>query len=92
MKKHKSLGQVYTPDWIVDEILDNVGYTSERILNATILEQSCGDGAFLKRIVTLFIQEAKKSKLSEKQIKQKIEKQIIAFEIDTLKPRRIKLE
>lgn len=83
MKKHKSLGQVYTPDWIVDEILDNVGYTSERILNATILEPSCGDGAFLKRIVSLFIQEAKKHKLSEKQIKQKIEKQIIAFDIDT---------
>ena len=83
MKKHKSLGQVYTPDWIVDEILENVGYGAERILTSTILEPSCGDGAFLKRIVSLFMQEAKKKKLSEKQIKQKIEKQINAFEIDT---------
>ena len=83
MKKHKSLGQVYTPDWIVDEILENVGYEADRILSSTILEPSCGDGAFLKRIVSLFMHEAKKKKLSEKQIKQKIEKQIIAFEIDT---------
>lgn len=83
MKKHKTLGQVYTPEWIVDEILENVGYESEKILDSTILEPSCGDGAFLKRIVSRFIHQARKNNLSDKLIKQKIEKQIIAFEIDT---------
>lgn len=33
MKKSKSLGQVYTPNWIVKHILDLVGYKDENILD-----------------------------------------------------------
>ncbi len=51
MSKHKTLGQVYTPKWIVDEILDLVGYNNSVILDKTILEPACGDGAFLIEIV-----------------------------------------
>ena len=51
MAKHKSLGQVFTPNWIVSEILDLVGYNNESILDKYILEPSSGDGAFLLEIV-----------------------------------------
>ena len=32
MSKHKTLGQVYTPDWIISEILDLVGYNDATII------------------------------------------------------------
>ena len=45
--KEKLNGQIYTPDFIVNKILDNVGYNSKEILGKTILDPACGDGRFL---------------------------------------------
>ncbi len=45
-------GQVFTRHWVVELILDLVGYTVESDLAAkTIVEPSCGGGAFLTPIV-----------------------------------------
>ena len=33
MAKHKSLGQVFTPNWIISEILDLVGYNDDSIID-----------------------------------------------------------
>ncbi|MFB7111716.1 Eco57I restriction-modification methylase domain-containing protein [Streptomyces sp. NPDC056291] len=45
-------GEVYTRDWIVDMILDLVGYTPDRNLaEITITDPACGTGAFLLGIV-----------------------------------------
>ena len=55
MKKIKTLGQVFTPNWIVNEILDLVGYNNETILDKYILEPSSGDGVFLLEIVTRYV-------------------------------------
>lgn len=41
--KHKIIGQVYTPDWIVSLILDLLGYDNKSILDKFILEPSCND-------------------------------------------------
>lgn len=53
----KELGEVYTPDSIVLDMLGNViqnlknqGYTDEDIVKETFLEPTCGDGQFLVRI------------------------------------------
>ena len=82
MSKHKTLGQVYTPNWVVLEILDLVNYRTEKILNSYILEPSCGDGAFLIEIVKRFIYEAKKQNLSDLEIKTGLEKYIYGIELD----------
>ena len=63
MTKHKTLGQVFTPDWVVNEILDLVNYSDAEILTRYILEPACGDGAFLKEIVKRYIKEGKNKKL-----------------------------
>ena len=55
MAKHKTLGQVFTPNWIIKEILDLVGYNNESILDKYILEPASGDGAFLLEIVSRYI-------------------------------------
>jgi adenine-specific DNA-methyltransferase len=50
-------GEVFTRRWIVDLILDLVGYTPDRDLGALVLvEPSCGAGAFLTPVVERLIE------------------------------------
>lgn len=51
MNKEKSPGQVYTPAFIVDEILNISMYDGIKILDSHIIDNSCGDGAFLAEVV-----------------------------------------
>ena len=45
-------GEVFTRRWVVEAILDLVGYTADRDLTrAKILEPSCGTGAFILPII-----------------------------------------
>lgn len=45
-------GVVFTKDWVVDFVLDIAGYTSDQnLVSGCVVEPSCGDGAFLRRIV-----------------------------------------
>ncbi len=82
MSKHKTLGQVFTPDWIVSEILNFVGYNSADILDKFIFEPACGDGAFLKEIANRYIAFAREQKQTTKQIKQGLETYIYGVELD----------
>jgi len=56
-KKIKENGVVYTPKYIVDMILDQSGYYGSQILKKHVIDNSCGDGAFLTRIVERYITE-----------------------------------
>ncbi|MDR2685275.1 MAG: SAM-dependent methyltransferase [Rickettsiales bacterium] len=49
--KIKSEGQVFTPAYLVKDMLDFIGYNGFPIINKHIMENSCGDGAFLCEIV-----------------------------------------
>lgn len=69
MAKHKTLGQVFTPIWIVNEILDLVGYNNDSILDKYILEPSSGDGIFLTKIVNRYIDICLKPQIDTNQIK-----------------------
>lgn len=52
-------GEVFTRRWIVDLILDLVGYTADQDLTDEVLiEPSCGTGAFLGPIVERLIESA----------------------------------
>ena len=53
--QEKLFGQVYTPQFIVCKILDDVGYNSSEILGKTIIDPACGDGRFLVEIVKRII-------------------------------------
>ncbi|MDO4665465.1 MAG: hypothetical protein Q4A71_04570 [Actinomycetaceae bacterium] len=43
-------GEVFTPEWMVRDMLDLVKDESERI-DARVLEPACGEGAFLQEIL-----------------------------------------
>ena len=47
MNKEKRFGQVFTPPYLVEDILDFAGYGGAVILQRHAVDNSCGDGAFL---------------------------------------------
>src|SRR5690606_13544595 len=52
-------GEVFTRRWVVDLILDLVGYTPDKDLAAqTLIEPSCGTGAFLVPVVERLIESS----------------------------------
>jgi adenine-specific DNA-methyltransferase len=56
---HEPLGEVFTRRWVVEWMLDLVGWTSDRDLTAlTLVEPSCGSGAFIGPIVERLAQSA----------------------------------
>ena len=84
MAKHKTLGQVFTPNWIISEILNLVGYDNENILDKYILEPSSGDGAFLLEIVNRYINICIDKKIEIHEIKERLEKYIYGVELDEI--------
>lgn len=55
MTESKTYGRVYTPKFLVDIILDHTGYTScDNIIGKHIIDNSCGDGAFLTEVVSRY--------------------------------------
>jgi adenine-specific DNA-methyltransferase len=78
----KNLGQVSTPDNIVEFMLDAVGYKGETILDKHIIDNSCGDGAFLKSVVKRYIKEAEAKNLFQEELKKGLETYIHGVEID----------
>ncbi len=55
MTESKTYGRVYTPKFLVDLILNHTGYTSyDNIVGKHIIDNSCGDGAFLTEIVSRY--------------------------------------
>lgn len=52
MEKEKRFGQVFTPEYLVKDILDFAGYVlGDDILEKHVVDNSCGDGAFLAEVV-----------------------------------------
>ena len=61
----KSNGRFYTPDFIVCNILDMSGYYGNAILQKHVIDNSCGDGAFLVEIVRRYCEAASNAGLSK---------------------------
>lgn len=78
----KNRGKVYTPTHIVTKILDLVGYSDMNIVGKNIIDNSCGDGRFLKEIVKRYCAECIKLGKSNKEIKFLLETNVYGIEID----------
>ncbi|RLA08782.1 MAG: N-6 DNA methylase [Gammaproteobacteria bacterium] len=57
--KEKLTGQIWTPFYIVDKILDDIKYDGSDVLGKTILDPACGDGRFLIKIAQRIIKYSK---------------------------------
>lgn len=75
--KTKALGQVFTPKFIVDLMLEDL-----QILHCKILEPGCGEGAFLTQITQKYINEFLATSNDLNALKIELENNIIGVEID----------
>ena len=55
----KHSGQVFTPDYIVNLMLDELGYNGPCILKKHCVDNSCGNGAFICEIVRRYVKAYK---------------------------------
>lgn len=75
-------GAVYTPQHIVNNILDLLGY-EEDVLKKHIIDNSCGDGAFLVEVVRRYIANYFKNSNNIDELRLDLEKYIHGLEIDS---------
>lgn len=83
MNAAKLYGRIYTPTHIVKIMLDYVNYTCPcNILNRHIIDNSCGDGAFLTEIVRRYCSSYLTENTSIQTLKSDLETYIHGIEID----------
>lgn len=80
--KQKNIGQVFTPEYIVTGMLDYCEYFGEKILKKHIIDNSCGDGAFLRVIVRRYCQAAVSAGIAIRTIKKGLETYIHGVDTD----------
>ena len=76
VREKKTFGRVYTPKKIVDLILDLADYRGEKIVGKHVVDNSCGDGAFLTEIVERYCRACPVN------LKSNLEKFVHGIEID----------
>ena len=79
----KKTGQVFTPDYIIDMILDTVGYVGPDIINKKIMEPSFGDGRILYKIIDRLIYACEKEGMDGYKTALVISNNIYGIELDT---------
>jgi len=77
----KTNGIVYTPQWIVDLILDNIEYKNN-IYDKKIIDPSCGEGIFLVEAVERLLKDCIDNNLSLDEIREVLHNNIFGFDID----------
>lgn len=82
----KNKGQFFTPEWVVNLMLDLSGFNSNnsKIIDMKIIDNSCGDGAFLIEIVKRIIFKSKNMNLSNEKISSILENNIYGIELDSI--------
>lgn len=85
VNKQKDLGQVFTPKWVVELILDKIKYTSSNsnIVRQTILEPSFGNGAFFYPLFDRFIEASCSVGKTPQEIAAAIDEYFWGIEYDT---------
>ncbi len=84
----KSKGRVYTPDYIVNNILDMAHYVGDNIIEKHVIDNSCGDGAFLCSIISRYCETALEKGISMKSLKEHLKKYIHGIEIEPIEHRK----
>ena len=80
--KVKNKCQIFTPDNIVEKMLDLAGYKNQ-VFGKKVLENSCGDGQILSCIVKKYIECAIEEGVPYKKIKLGLAKDITGIDIDS---------
>ena len=79
----KSNGRFYTPDFVVNNVLDMSGYYGNAILKKHVMDNSCGDGAFLAEIVRRYCEAANNIGLPTEEIAHQLSEFVHGIEINS---------
>ena len=82
IEERKALGQFYTPDSVIDYILDQTGYKGKEIIDKKIIDISCGSGGFLSRAVSRLVDILKNKGLKSEKIINKVTSCIFGLDIN----------
>ncbi len=82
MVKHS--GQVFTPDFLVEAMLNYTFYVHGRILRKHVIDNSCGDGAFLCEVVYRYCSDYINTYNSTDGLKKELETFIHGIELDEI--------
>jgi methylase of polypeptide subunit release factors len=77
----KMQGIVYTPEWIVNLILDSIGYKPD-LEHCRIIDPSCGTGNFLSSILERLLTHLEKRNYSKNEIEEIVADQIYGIDTD----------
>ena len=80
--KVKHRGKIFTPDYLVKEILNQGKYVFGNINKKHVIDNSCGDGQFMIQIVDRYCKDYLQNSKDLKQLKKELEIYIHAIEIE----------
>lgn len=80
------LGEYYTPDWLAERCLNQVGYGEKRqdLNTLRILDPACGSGTFLVLVIKRLKENAKQLNISPADVLRSILRNIHGFDLNPL--------
>lgn len=81
-------GRFYTPEFIVNNVLDLSSYHGQTILKKHAIDNSCGDGAFLVAIVNRYCNEFLKINNDLQMLSEELSTYIHGIEIDEIESKK----
>ncbi|MCM1295447.1 MAG: N-6 DNA methylase [Muribaculaceae bacterium] len=81
-------GRFYTPEFIVNNVLDLSSYHGQTILRKHAIDNSCGDGAFLVAIVNRYCREFLKISSDLTELSNELSNYIHGIEIDEIESKK----
>lgn len=76
--------QVFTPEHVVDTMFEELEYKGDKIRKKHVIDNSCGNGAILKKVVRTYIHVCILSGLSKEETISELETYIHGIEIDEI--------
>lgn len=80
----KSLGEFYTPDWLVEHTLDKTGCGEDEWLDVRVLDPTCGSGSFLLESIARKRAAARRAGLSPGETARRIVDSVWGFDLNPL--------
>jgi len=82
-EERKRLGEFYTPEEVIDYILNGVGYSSDQqIEGKLLLDLACGSGGFLVRSIKILVDRLKTKGFNAETILREAQRSIYGFDIN----------
>lgn len=81
------LGEYYTPDWLAERLLNQLGFTSERepkLHEKRLLDPACGSGTFLVLAIKRFKKHCAERPIKEAEVLRRILSNIVGFDLNPL--------